>query len=297
MKADAYQVITDRIAGLLEKGVVPWQKPWHSGDQMPRNLVSKREYRGVNVFLLHAMMFESPFWLTFNQAKELGGHVKKGERGSPVVFWKWLDVAAMEQPTGRKTVPFLRYYSVFNVAQCEEIPPDKIPALSGSKREHCPITEAERIVAAMPKRPEIGHGGGRACYSPSLDRVTMPQPETFRTAQDYYSVLFHELTHATGHESRLNRKGVGSSDGEWSAFGSTPYAREELVAEMGAAFLAGHAGIVEQTLNNSAAYIQSWLQRLKEDPRLVVQAAAQAQKAADFILDRQHGESATEGGE
>jgi len=125
----------------------------------------------------------------------------------------------------------------------------------------------------------------------------MPRPGTFRSGQDYYPVLFHELTHATSHESRLNRKGVGSSDGEWFAFGSTPYAREELVAEIGAAFLAGHAGIVEQTLNNSAAYIQSWLQRLKEDPRLVVQAATQAQKAADFILARQHGEPATKGGE
>ena len=120
-------------------------------------------------------------------------------------------------------------------------------------------------------------------------------PETFRSGQDYYSVLFHELTHSTGHQSRLNRKGFSASDGEWSAFGSTPYAREELVAEMGAAFLAGQAGIVERTIENSAAYVQSWLQRLKDDNRLVVQAAAQAQKAADFILGRQAPE--TESGE
>jgi antirestriction protein ArdC len=294
MQNDAYQVITDRIVGLLEKGVVPWQKPWQGGELMPRNLVSQREYRGVNVFLLHAMLYESPFWLTFNQAKELGGHVKKGERACPVVFWKWLDVAAQGEPTGKKRVPFLRYYSVFNVAQCEDIPQDKIPALSGNKREHSPIEEAERIVAAMPKRPEIRHGGGRACYSPSFDRVDMPKPETFVSGQDYYSVLFHELTHSTGHESRLNRKGVSASDGEWSAFGSTPYAREELVAEMGAAFLSGQAGIVERTISNSASYLQSWLERLKEDRRLVVQAAAQAQKAADFILGRQSGQQETE---
>jgi antirestriction protein ArdC len=286
MKADAYQVITDRILGLLQQGTIPWQKPWQGGERMPRNLVSRREYRGVNVFLLHAMMYESPFWLTFNQAKELGGHVKKGERSSPVVFWKWLDVQAAEEPTGKKRVPFLRYYSVFNVAQCEDIPPDKIPSLGERQSEHKPIEEAERIVAGMPKKPEIRHGGGRACYLPSVDRVEMPRLETFRSGQDYYSVLFHELTHATGHESRLNRKGVAGSDGEWSAFGSTPYAREELVAEMGAAFLAGHAGIVERTIDNSAAYVQSWLQRLKDDNRLVVQAAAQAQKAADFILSR-----------
>jgi len=297
MKADAYQVITDRIVGLLEKGVVPWQKPWQGGGTMPRNLVSKREYRGVNVFLLHAMSYESPFWLTFNQAIELGGHVRKGERACPVVFWKWLEAEAPDQPTGKKTVPFLRYYSVFNVAQCEDIPQDKIPSLGSVTREHSPIAEAERIVSAMPKKPEIRHGGGRACYSPAFDRVEMPKPEAFVTSADYYSVLFHELTHSTGHESRLNRKGVAGSDGEWSAFGSTPYAREELVAEMGAAFLSGHAGIVERTLNNSAAYVASWLQRLKDDARLVVQAAAQAQKAADFILAKPEARPEAEAGE
>jgi len=257
---------------------------------MPRNLISKKEYRGVNVFLLHAMMYESPFWLTFNQANELGGHVKKGEHACPVVFWKRLDVEDQSQPTRKKAVPFLRYYSVFNVAQCEGITQDKIPALNGSKREHTPIEQAERIVSDMPKKPEIRHGGARACYSPSFDRVDIPKPESFHTEQDYYSVLFHELTHSTGHETRLNRKGICGTEGEWSAFGSTPYAREELVAEMGAAFLCGQAGIVERTIDNSAAYVQSWLQRLKHDRKLIVQAAAQAQKAADFILGKHFGE-------
>jgi len=133
MKADAYQVITDRIVGLLEQGVVPWQKPWQGGEMMPKNLVSKRDYRGVNVFLLHAMMYESPYWLTYNQAKELDGHVRKGERASPVVFWKRLEVSALAEPTGKKIVPFLRYYSVFNVAQCEDIAAAKIPALTVSR--------------------------------------------------------------------------------------------------------------------------------------------------------------------
>jgi antirestriction protein ArdC len=242
----------------------------------------------VNVFLLHAMMYESPCWLTFNQAKELGGHIKQGEKASPVVFWKWLEVADADKPTGKKTVPFLRYYWVFNVAQCEGIPQDKIPALNGSKREHTAIAEAEQIVAGMSKRPEIQNKWPRAFYSPDGDFVGMPQPELFRSGEDYYSVLFHELTHATGHESRLNRKGVSGSDGLWSAFGSTPYASEELVAEMGAAFLCGQSGIVERTIDNSAAYVQAWLQRLKDDRRLVVHAAAQAQKAADFILGKQY---------
>ena len=127
MNNDAYQVITDRIIAQLEKGVVPWQKPWRGGEQMPRNLISGREYRGVNVFLLHAMSYESSFWLTYKQAAELGGHVKKGERACPVVFWKRLQVDDKTEPTGNKAIPFLRYYSVFNVAQCEDIPPDKNP--------------------------------------------------------------------------------------------------------------------------------------------------------------------------
>ena len=287
MKVDAYQVITDRIIGLLEQGVIPWQKPWQSGEMMPRNLISKKQYRGVNVFLLHAMMYENPFWLTFNQALELGGNVKKGEKACPVVFWKWLD--SKEAGEARR-IPFLRYYSVFNVAQCEGIPQDKVPAVNGSKREHTPIEQAEKIVAGMPKRPAIQQKWARAFYSPDGDFVGIPEIELFRSPEDYHSVLFHELTHATGHESRLNRKGVTGSDGLWSAFGSQSYSQEELVAEMGAAFLCGQAGIVERTIDNSAAYVQAWLERLKDDRRLIVQAAAQAQKASDFILGKQYGD-------
>lgn len=287
MRVDPYQVITDRVIGLLEQGQIPWQKPWNSAQLMPRNAVSGREYRGVNVFLLHAMCFESPFWLTYKQALALGGNVRKGEKACPVVFWKWLDA---EENGERKRIPCLRYYSVFNVGQCEGIKSDKIVSPNVTRREHRPIAEAERIVTAMPKCPQIKTGLARAFYSPSEDYVGMPAPDQFRSGEDYYSVLFHELTHATGHESRLSRKGVVGTEGDWSAFGSTPYAREELVAEMGAAFLCGHAGIVERTLENSAAYVQGWLSRLKDDPKLVVQAAAQAQKAADFILGRQHGE-------
>jgi antirestriction protein ArdC len=173
MKKDGYQVVTDRIIGLLEQGTIPWQKPWNGGEMAPRNLVSQREYRGVNVFLLHAMMYESPFWLTFHQAKELGGHVREGEKAYPVVFWKCLDVEDKGEPTGKKTVPFLRYYSVFNVAQCEGIPHDKIPAQNGNQTRQSPIYAAEKILEQMPKRPEIRNGGARACYWPNFDRVDM----------------------------------------------------------------------------------------------------------------------------
>jgi antirestriction protein ArdC len=249
MMADAYQVITDRVITLLEQGVIPWQKPWQSGQLLPQNLISRKAYRGVNVFLLHAMMYESPYWLTFNQAKELGGSVRRGEKACPVVFWKWLDV---DEDSERKRVPFLRYYSVFNVAQCEGTDAH-VPKTEQSRREHNPIESGERIVSAMPHRPEIKHGLDRAYYSPSGDFVGMPSPGQFKSGEDYYSVLFHELTHSTGHESRLNRKGVSGSDGQWSAFGSQSYSKEELVAEMGAAFLCGQAGIVERTRDNSAA--------------------------------------------
>ena len=292
-----YQIITVRIIGLLEQGTVPWQKPWQGSEQAPQNLVSRKAYRGVNVFLLHAMHYTSPFWVTFKQAQELGGNVRKGERACPVVFWKWLDV---EREGEKERVPFLRYYSVFNVAQCDGLE-EHVPSVPGATREHSPVESAERIVATMPKRPDVRHGLGQAFYSPGADYVGMPAPEQFRSGEDYYSVLFHELTHSTGHESRLARKGVSGTDGQWSAFGSNPYAKEELVAEMGAAFLCGQAGIVERTLDNSAAYVASWLARLKDDPKLVVQAAAQAQKAADYVMGVDHGEQQpdtvpTEGG-
>jgi antirestriction protein ArdC len=205
------------------------------------------------------------------------------------VFWKWLDVDATGEATGKRSVPMLRYYSVFNVAQCDGV---TAPAIEGTDRAHSPIETAEQIVAAMPKRPEIRHGLDRAFYSPAVDSVGMPSPERFETPENYYSVLFHELTHSTGHESRLNRKGVSGS--ESAGFGSQSYSKEELVAEMGAAFLCGRAGIVERTIDNSAAYVASWLERLKDDARLIVLAAAQAQKAADFILGASEREEAAQ---
>lgn len=280
-----HQIITDRIIELLKKGTVPWQQPWHGGDQLPRNLVSKKPYRGVNVFLLHSMSYQSPFWLTYKQAEELGGNVKHGEHATPVVFWKRLEVT--EDDGTKKQIPMLRYYSVFNALQCEGIE-KHLPQLPTATTKHDPIPEAQAVVDAMPKRPDIRHGQGKAYYSPALDYVGMPAKETFNSPEGYYDTLFHELTHSTGHESRLARKGVSGTEGTWGSFGSNLYAKEELVAEMGAAFLCGHVGIVDRTIDNSAAYIASWLQRLSDDPKLVVNAAAQAQKASDFILGIEH---------
>jgi len=275
VKNSVYQVITDRIISLLESGTVPWHRPWKGGSQAPRNFISRKAYRGINFFLLNAAGFTSPFWLTFKQVQSLEARVKKGEKSFPVVFWKILE----EDENGEsKKFSFLRYHSVFNVAQCEGVAVPASPEINGQFE---PIEQCERVVSQMPRRPTIEHGGGRAYYSPLQDRVNIPEAKAFESSEAYYATMFHELTHATGHVSRLNRKEVSDP----IQFGSNPYSREELVAEMGAAFLSGHCQIENTTIDQSASYIQNWLERLREDRKLVVHAAAQAQKACDFILD------------
>ncbi len=295
-KKDVYQVVTERITELLEKGEIPWHQSWNSARGFPKNLISRKEYRGINVFLLSSLGYQNPHFLTFKQANELGGYVRKGEKSCPVIFWKWLEVENEESEdvnTEGKSVsrvPFLRYYNVFNMAQTEGIPTDKIPPLKVTPNSFDPIESAQAIINAMPKKPLIQNTEARAYYRPSADTVNMPPAEAFQSPEDYYSTLFHELVHSTGHESRLNRKGVT----EVAAFGSHAYSNEELCAEMGSAFLCGKAEIVERTIENSAAYIQNWLKALKNDNRFVIYAAAQAQKAADFILGKSFEDSEAE---
>jgi antirestriction protein ArdC len=219
----------------------------------------------------------------------VGGHVKQGEHGSPVVFWKWLDKREESQEREEDTqgetrrVPLARLYTVFNVQQCE-LPERLQPFLkidhAVETDTHEQIAACGQIVASMPKRPAIEHGQPQAYYRPLTDTVNMPERCLFPKAEHYYSVLFHELTHSTGHQSRLNRDTLK----DILTFGDTNYSKEELCAEMGAAYLCGVAGIVNETVDNSAAYIQGWLGRLRHDKKLLIQAAAQAQKAADFIL-------------
>ena len=270
-KLDVYDMVTDRIISALEKGVVPWQKPWQSIGG-PRNLQSKRPYRGLNAFLLALMPYKSPYWTTFRAAKAAGGSVKKGEKGTIVVFWKIMEVDDPQAKNGKKKIPLLRYYTVFNVEQCEglTIPDDKIP-------EFDPIEEAQNVIDSMQNAPQINFGGNRAFYAPLDDEVTLPFPEMFESREAYYQTAYHELAHSTGHESRLHRVK------DWSRFGSEPYAQEELVAEMSAAMVLGTIGL-EPCVDESAAYIDGWLGRLKNDKKLVLKAASQAQKAADYIL-------------
>lgn len=282
MKLDIYEAITARILRQLEAGTIPWRKPWTGGPSgHPRNLASKRPYRGVNVFLLACSPFESPYWLTYRQARELGGHVRRGEKSTTVVFWRWLEQEDAE--TGElHRFPLLRQYAVFNAQQCE-LPPGTVPSLpSAPTHEFEAINACERIVADMPSPPTILRGGAEALYKPSTDTVRIPEPERFGNGEDFYGTVFHELIHSTGHASRLNRPEVTGD----IRFGTRDYSREELVAEMGAAFLCGHAGIENAVIESSASYIAGWLARLRGDKRLVVHAAAAAQKAADFVLDR-----------
>ena len=275
MNAHIYDHITQRLITLLKQGTVPWHKPWKAQTGLPQNLVTKHPYRGINVFLLLSMSYESPFWLTFRQALQLGGSVRQGERSCPVVFWKPTTITDKESGEPQK-IPLLRYYHVFNVAQCDGLKTVPEPVAVSANG----ITKPETILAYMPQRPEIKHGMARAFYSPREDYVGLPDRERFEQAEGYYATLFHELVHATGHASRLNRATVTDCSG----FGSHPYCKEELIAEMGAAFLCGHGAIVERTIDNSAAYLNGWLAQLRSDKTLIVQAAAQAQKAADFVL-------------
>jgi antirestriction protein ArdC len=277
----AYQVVTDRITAMLEKGVAPWRKPWATSGLMPANFTTKREYSGINVWMLGCSEFSAPYWLTFKQALELGGSVKKGEKGTPVIFAKKMvfkDQDAEEGETSSKDRARLcmKYYTAFNVEQC-----DGIEWKDDSKRfEHNPIEKAEEIAKGYAGAPAVSYEGGRAFYRPSDDSITLPEKERFEKSEGYYSVLFHELSHSTGHQSRLNRDGVNSV-----SFGSDTYGKEELIAEMSSAYLC-HAAGIECTVENSASYLAGWLAAIKHDAKLLVSAASQAQKSANFILGR-----------
>lgn len=284
---DVYQIITDRIIGILDGGAAPWRQPWTAGTSRPVNLVSHRPYRGVNVFLLASAGYAQPEWCTYKQAQERGGNVKRGEKATPVIFWHVDTKPTRDADTGavvdRKRF-ILRYYNVFNVQQCEGL--SFVPI--GRAESANPIQDCERVLSGMPEpRPTIQTGEPRAWYAPALDVVNMPPRELFADAPAYYATLFHELSHATAHASRLNRPLFPQSD-------RLDYGREELIAEMGAAFLCAEAGISPQTIDNSAAYLAGWARVLRGDSRLVVQAAAAAQRAADWILGRSAQTEATE---
>jgi len=279
-KKDPYELITNKVIAQLEEGTVPWQKSWIGGASCPANLVSKKSYRGVNAFMLGWLGYSSRYFVSFKQARDLGGSVKKGEKGNTVVFWKFIQKENKE--TGKeKTIPFLKYSTVFNLDQCKDIEdPD---ANAEPLPEFNVIEQAESVVNGFIGKPEIKHDEQRAYYSPKLDFVNMPKPETFISNNEYYSTLFHELTHSTGHSTRLNREGVS----EPHFFGDPVYSEEELIAELGSLFLCSEVGIdTSEVFSNSSAYIAGWLKKLKANNKMLVGCASKAQKAVDKILGR-----------
>jgi antirestriction protein ArdC len=272
-----HEIITEKIIKQLESGVAPWRKPWTS--QTPANLITQKDYRGLNVFTLASQGFPSRFWLTFNQATQLGGRIRRGERSSSVIFWNVGEEQETTTQDGTKETsrPFLlRYYSVCNLSQTEGI---DIPAsLLQETRSNDPIETCEQIVTNMSNPPAFEQSD-IAWYSPSNDVVGLPARGLFHSSEEYYATAFHEMAHSTGHAKRLHRESFDNP----VSFGSESYSKEELTAEMTAAMLCGIAGIEQKTLENSAAYLKTWIARLKSDSRLLVSAASQAQKAADFI--------------
>jgi antirestriction protein ArdC len=277
--------ITQRIVERLEEGVVPWHTPHFATVGFPRNFQSGKHYRGVNVMLLGMAGYVSPWFLTYQQAQERGGQVRKGEKGYLVVkFGSYARELGEGQQEMRK---FLRHYVVFNASQVDgvEFPEPQRPPMTETGR----TVAAGAIVANMPKLPEI-HEGRRAktFYNPKEDSIDIPSRSYFKSGERFYKSLFHELVHSTGAAHRLARKTLLENKGMWAS-DRTTYCKEELVAEIGAAFLCAHAGIVMDDHEDSAAYIQSWLKVLKQgdNKRWLVEASGHAQKAVDFILNRE----------
>ena len=286
MSKDIYEIITERFIEQLKKGTVPWQKPW-TGVQ---NIVSKKHYRGINSLILGGSDFQSPYWLTFKQAHDLGGNIKKGEKATPVIYYKLFEKrdgngALVLGSNGRPTrIPFIRWSNAFNLDQSEGIEPPVQTAVQNSMQ---PIEKAARIVQEAKICP-IYHTGFAAVYSPTEDVIRLPAQKTFRSPEAYYQTLFHEMTHSTGHASRLDREGVTLP----IKFGSERYSKEELIAELGASFLSNEAGILNQVqFDNSAAYLGSWIEKFQNDPKMIFTASSQAQKSTDLILGIEQKES------
>lgn len=273
------EIVVKRLLEAMEKGVCPWRKPWKDSGLKPCNIAG-RKYSGLNWFILSLMPYAKPIYLTFNQAKKMGGSVKKGEKGVPVIFWKML---VKENAQGvRETIPMLRYYTVFNISQVENITLPKRFSAPVPEREFTPIESAEKIYEGMQNRPALAFGGDRACYIPAMDECHMPEKTQFESEEHFYATLFHELSHSTGHTSRLNRKEVMGG----TFFGSHDYSLEELVAEMSSAMICAETGIEQPILENSAAYLNSWYSQLSKDPGMLITAASKAQKAADYIIGK-----------
>ena len=276
---DVYQEVTDRITAQLEQGIIPWHKPWIvSGKACAISRSTGKPYSLLNQLILG----RPGEYATFSQIQKEGGRVKKGEKAAQVVFWRWLDVEDEEKSGEMKKIPQLKSFAVFHIAQCEGLKPKHDTTAAAQTLE--PDAAADAIISDYLTRSGVKlvhQEGDRAYYRPSTDSVTLPTLAQFKELAEYYSTAFHELTHSTGHSSRLNRLT------KTACFGSEDYSKEELVAEIGAAALVNHVGLeTSSSFRNSAAYVQSWLKALRDDKRLIVSAAGQAEKACNLILNQ-----------
>lgn len=277
----AMEEITERVLSDLAKGVMPWEKDWFSA--IPKNASTGKEYRGVNILILSYVrafkQYSCPAWLTFKQATDLGGRIKKGEKSSEIVFYDILTHKGEELDDQGKakieSFPLLKVYHVFNLDQTEGL--DALKAKNILMTVD-PIEEGEKIMADSGVSISFS-GMDKAFYSPATDKITLPSRDSFKSTQGLYNTVFHELTHASGHVSRLNRNFSGR-------FGSEAYAFEELVAELGGSFLSSHIGLAYNSAHSS--YIASWLKVLKDDKQAIIHAASHAQRAVDFILKVKH---------
>jgi antirestriction protein ArdC len=285
MSDTVHRIVTERMIAALQRGTVPWHKPWQAAAGRPRSMSTGQPYRGVNVFLLGLTAAEegypSPFWGTYRQISDLGGQIRRGERSTLVVFWKQAERTERDPQTGEPVIrqlPVLRYYRVFSAAQADHLPRRFHLQLG----EHTEISEPQAVLDDyLARGPKLLHvAGDRADYHPATDTIRLPLRSQFRSAEGYYATAFHEAGHSTGHPDRLNRPGIAAFD----HFGSDKYAREELVAQMSSSLLCAQTGIEDpETFENSASYMAGWLSALNHDTRLVVTAAAQAQRACDVI--------------
>lgn len=271
-QVDIYQDVTDKIIAALETGTAPWLRPWRSGvgtGLVPHNAVTGRAYNGINFLVLSCAPYASNGWLTYKQAQELGGNVRKGEKGTHIVFWSFPKIEDKE--TGKeKVIPFAKPYTVFNLDQCEGIDTAKLKTFTPAIMGETPIND----IAAR-HNVRLNHGGDKAFFSPMSDSIGMPSADAFKSPDHYASTLAHELVHWTGHESRLARK-FGNR------FGNEDYAFEELIAEIGSAFVCAATGIALDGLQH-ADYVASWLKVLKGDKRAIFTASSQAKKAAEYL--------------
>lgn len=282
MEDKVTQIITDQIIKKLEGGVAPWKKPFIGGARIGehKNGTTGKHYRGINALITGMSGYPSANWYTFKDIAGQNRRLKKGQKGTKVMLWTFVDKDGEEAD---KKYSFKKYYTIFNEAQLEDYDPSKLFGQMAEGIDFSPIDEAEKIKENWKSCPKIIHSEiqRRAFYNRSEDFINMPPKQDFFSVEEYYSTLFHEMTHATGHSSRLKRDTLEKIN----SFGDHNYSKEELVAELGSAFLSAKAGISNEVIDNQASYIQGWLKTIKSQPSIIIHASQKAQKAVDHILN------------